>query len=122
MRYPLVALVAVAVLTSACAKPPETSVSVDRAEAQDCVALQGVMEKAEAETATAETVHGAASAVSIAASVLSFVPGVGIAALAVKGAAKAAKLAGKDAERAPAEAHAESLARWEEMGCAEEEA
>jgi hypothetical protein len=122
MRKPAAACVILAFLTAGCAaQSPRTSETptdaAAAAEAQDCAALAAAMETAEAERETARNVHGGASAASMAASILSFVPGVGIAALAVKGVAKAAKLAGKDAERAPAEAHAESLAQWEEMGC-----
>jgi len=133
MRRSFVTSVAVVLLTSACATPPQqksqpepvaaapveapVEAPVQMAGGPNCEMLAVAMETAEAERVTAENVRGAGSAVSTAASVFSFVPGLGLAMLAVKGAAKVAKLAGEDAQRAPAEPHAESLAQWEEMGC-----
>lgn len=109
-----------AAIAMAGAGPEDGAVVADAVEAPDpaeCARLQTAMQVAEDGADTARGVAGAGRAASMAASVLSFVPGVGLAALAVKGAGKMARMAGKDAERKDAAELAESRARWEEMGC-----
>lgn len=61
--------------------------------------------------------HGATRAANLGASFLGLIPGVGLAALAVKAGTKTATLATGEAKRSPAEEHALNQARWEVMGC-----